>query len=129
MLKRIITITSLASLCLLVIFLNTTAPSTANPFEILLIFIFAYISSLGVVTYFIFGVSYLLSYLLSLFGISKKTYNKLTFSNSYYYATIIALAPILLMGMQSVGVVNVYGLLLVLLFIFIGCLYVSKKIH
>ena len=129
MLKKIITIMSLASLCLLAFFLNMTSPSTANPFEILLIFAFAYMSSLGVVTYFIYGLNYVLAFLSSTFVVSKKAYTKLSFKSSYYYATIIALAPILLMGMQSVGVVNIYGVLLVLFFIVIGCLYISKKIH
>ena len=129
MLKKITTITSLVSLCLLIVCLNVTSPSTANPFEILLIFIFAYMSSLGVVTYLIFGINQLLAYMLPLLVVSKKSYNRLTFNSSYYYATIIALAPILLMGMQSVGVVNIYGILLVLIFVFIGCLYVAKKNH
>lgn len=128
MLKRIIMITTIVSLCLLIFLLNTTTPATAGPFGILAIFIFAYLSSLGVVTYFLYGISRIIAHLSTVF-IARRPFERITLRRSYYYSTIIAAAPILLVGLQSVGAGGVYGFLLVLFFVVIGCLYVSKRTH
>jgi len=128
MLKRIILITTVVSLCLLTVLLNVTTPVVAGPFGILAIFFFAYLSSLGLVTYFFYGVSRVIAYLSTAF-MARRPFVVLTFKRSYYYSTIIATAPILLIGLQSVGAVGVYEFILVLIFIVIGCLYISKKVH
>jgi len=128
MLEKIISITTILSLCLLIVLLNVTTPAAAGPFGILVIFVFAYLSSLGVVTYFLYGISRVISYLSTVF-ITRRPFVALTFKRSYYYSTIIAAAPILLIGLQSVGAVGIYEFFLVLIFIIIGCLYVSKRVH
>lgn len=126
MLKIIISIITVVSLFLLVILLNTSTPTTAGPFGILAIFIFAYLSLIGMVAYFLQGVSQIIAHL-STALISRKPFEVLTFKRSYYYSTIIAAAPIMLIGLQSVGKIGFYEFLLMLIFIIIGCLYVSKK--
>ena len=128
MLKRIILAITIVSLCLLVFLLNVTTPSTAGPFGILLIFIFAYLSSLGAVTFFLYGVSRVISHL-SIVFVARRPIEPLTFKRSYYFSTIIATAPILLVGLQSVGADGFYESLLVLIFVIIGCVYVSKRAH
>lgn len=128
MLKKIIAITTVVSLCLLITLLNVTSPSTSDPFEILVIFIFAYLLSLGLVTFFIFGVSYVISRI-SIMLVARRPISRLSFRRSYYYSTIIALAPVMLIGLQSVGVINIYEISLIFIFVLIGCLYVSKKIY
>ncbi|HPF31214.1 MAG TPA: hypothetical protein PLO25_02835 [Candidatus Saccharibacteria bacterium] len=128
MIKRIIIIITLISLCLLIYLLNTTTPSEAGPFGILAIFLFAYLSLLGAMTFFLYSISRIISHL-SLVFIFKKPSNAISFRHSYYYSTIIASAPILLIALQSVGSNNIYGVLLVCLFIVIGCLYVSKRVQ
>lgn len=127
MLKIIISILSGISLCFLVLLLNVTTPATAGPFGILSIFIFAYLLSLGVVTFFIYWSSRAVSQM-STDLISKKSIVPLTFKNSYYYSTFIAAVPILLIGLQSVGNIGVYEVTLVLFFVIIGCLYISKRV-
>ncbi|MFZ2125017.1 MAG: hypothetical protein WA087_02045 [Candidatus Saccharimonadales bacterium] len=128
MFKIIILTTILASLCLLGILLNITTPATIGPFGILAIFVFAYMLSLGVVTFFIFYFSKLLNKL-SLVFIARKPLGELSFRHSYYYSTIFAAVPILFVGLQSVGAVGVYGVILILIFTAIGCLYISKRIE
>jgi len=127
MLKIIISILSGISLCFLVVLLNVTTPATAGPFGILSIFVFAYLLSLGVVTFFIYFFSRAVSQM-SAGLISKKPIVPLTFKNSYYYSTIIAAVPILLIGLQSVGTIGIYEVILVLFFVVIGCLYISKRV-
>jgi hypothetical protein len=128
MLAKLIAIITLVSLCLLALLLNTTAPATAGPFGILAIFIFAYLSSLGVMTYFLYGVSRVVSHLASAFTI-QKPFGALSFKRAYYYSTVVAAAPIMLIGLQSVGSIGVYEFILVLLFTVIGCIYITKRIR
>ncbi len=119
---------TIASLCLLAALLNTTTPATAGPFGILAIFIFAYLVSLGVVTYLLYGVTRIVAHLASAFTV-KKPLGAMPFRRAYYYSTVLAAAPILLIGLQSVGAIGVYEFILVLLFIVIGCVYVTKRIN
>jgi hypothetical protein len=128
MLRIIIPITTVASLCLLTVLLNVTTPATAGPFGILVIFVFAYLSLLGVVTYFLYWISYVIARFSTLF-IARRPFEVLTFKRSYYYSTIVTAAPIMLIGLQSVGTVGIYEFLLVSIFVIIGCLYVSKRIR
>lgn len=128
MLEKIISIITIVSLCLLVLLLNTTAPVTAGPLGILAIFIFAYVSSLGVMTYFLYGMSRIAAHLSLAFTV-KKPIVAMPFRRSYYYSTVLAAAPVMLIGLQSVGSVSIYEFALVLIFIVIGCVYITKRIH
>ena len=128
MLKKIILIITIASLCLLVVLLNVTTPATAGPFGILVIFIFAYLSSIGLMTHFLYWASHLIAHL-STGIVTRKPFEALTFKRSYYYSTVIAAAPIMLIGLQSVGTIGIYEFFLVVVFVVVGCLYISKKVQ
>ncbi len=126
MLKKLILTTTIVSLCLLVVLLNTTTPTTAGPFGILAIFVFAYLTSLGVVTFFLLTISRIIAHL-SVAFMARRPLEGFSLKRSYYYSTVIAAAPILLIAMQSVGAGGIYEFILVILFTAIGCLYVSKR--
>lgn len=126
MIKKIIIITTSISLCILIYILNTTTPTKTGPLGILAVFLCAYLSLLGVMTFFLYGLSKIISHL-SIIFVAKRPMNKLSIKSSYYYSTILASAPILLIALQSVGSNNIYGFLLVMFFVFIGCLYISKR--
>ncbi|MEI6228599.1 MAG: hypothetical protein WCP11_01060 [Candidatus Saccharibacteria bacterium] len=128
MLKKIIPITTITSLCLLIVLLNTINPSVAGPFGILAMFILAYLSSFGLVTFFILIFNRLLIVLFRIVK-SRKPFVNLGFRKTYYFAAFIAAAPIMLIGLQSVGATGVYELLLVMGFVCVGCFFVSKKIN
>lgn len=108
--------------------LNITSPAIAGPFGILVIFIFAYLSLLGVTTYLLHGSSIVIAHL-STALLPRRPFEALVFRRSYYFSTVIAAAPIMIIGLQSVGAVGIYELLLISFFVFIGCLYVSKRIR
>ena len=127
MFKVIVSIISSVSLCLLFILLNTTTPATAGPFGILIIFIFAYLLSLGVMAFFLYGISCLLSHISKLF-VPRRPFESLSFRKSYFFSTILAAIPIMLIGLRSVGEVSFYDYILVTFFAIIGCLYISKRI-
>lgn len=128
MLVKIISIVTFAGLGLLVALISTTTPATAGPFGILAIFLFAYTSSLGVMTYFLYGASRVVAHLASAFTV-KKPLVPLSFKRAYYFSTVIAAGPIMLIGLQSVGSIGLYEIILVLLFVVLGCVYISKRIR
>ncbi len=123
--RSLITVT-IVSLCLLVILLMTTTPATAGPLGLLVIFISAYLTSLGVMSFFLYGASRLFATFFS--GVTtRRPLRPLTLRKSYYYATIVAAAPVMLVGLQSVGAVGVYEVGLVIVFVAIGCVYISRR--
>jgi uncharacterized membrane protein len=128
MIKTLVTITALSSVCLLAILLNVTTPLTAGPFGILVIFIFAYLTLIGFFTYFLRITSMVISRFSATF-VPRKPIEELSFRRSYYYSTIVALGPIMLIGLLSVGSIGFYEIILIIIFITIGCLYVSKRIN
>lgn len=128
MLKIIISVTTCVSLCFLFVLLNITTPATAGPFGVLAIFVFAYMSSLGLMTYILYGMSRVTA-LISTVLVTRRPFNTLTLRRSYFFSSIAAAAPIMLIGLRSVGEVSIYEFILVIFFVIIGCLYISKRIH
>jgi Ca2+/Na+ antiporter len=126
MLARIIVSTSVAAALLLVALLQTSTPSSIGPLGILLIFILIYVSVLGVLTFLLFIVSKIVRKLSESFTV-KRRLEGLTLKRSYYFSSVIALAPVLLIAMQSIGRVGVYEFLLVILFVVVACTYISKR--
>ncbi|RWZ78490.1 MAG: hypothetical protein EOT05_01910 [Candidatus Microsaccharimonas sossegonensis] len=127
MLSRVIAIMSVVSLCLLTLMLVTTTPASAGPFGLLLIFITAYLTSLGLISFFLYGISRIIVYATAGFTV-RRPMQPMTFRRSYYYSTVLAAAPVMLIGLQSVGAVDVYELVLVVIFVVIGCIYITKRI-
>jgi len=128
MLQRVIAIITVVSLCLLTLMLTTTTPASVGPFGLLLIFITAYLTSLGLVSFFLYGVSRVFVYASSGFTM-RKPLQPLSFRKSYYFSTVLAAAPVMLIGLQSVGSVGIYEFILVVIFEVIGCLYIAKRIY
>ena len=127
MLPRIIATISLASLCLLSYMVTFTSPADAGPFGLLTIFITAYLTFVGMISFFLYGVNRLMIMVFAK-GTVKKTVRSFTFKRAYYYSTVLALAPVLLVGLQSVGSISFYEVGLVILFEIIACVYVGKRI-
>jgi len=128
MLQRVIAIITVVSLCLLTLMLITTTPASAGPFGLLLIFISAYCSSLGLITYFLYGISRIIVYASAGFTL-RRPILPMSFRRAYYYSTVLAAAPVMLVGLQSVGAIGIYEFLLVVLFEVIGCVYITKRIY
>lgn len=126
MLKLIILITTLTSFGLLAVLLNVTTPATVGPFGVLTMFILTYVLSLGLITVFIYAMSSLLSKL-SAALVTRRPFTALSLKRAYYFSTILAAVPVMLIGLQSVGAIGPYQLFLLTIFVFVGFLYISKK--
>jgi len=128
MLPRIIATLSLASLCVLSAMLTFTTPAEAGPFGLLVIFISAYLTFIGLISFFLFGITKLIASLSA--GMTlRKPLMPMSFRQAYYFSTVLAAAPVMIIGLQSVRAINVYELLLVVAFEVVACLYVSRRIR
>lgn len=128
MLQRIIASITVVSLCLLALMLVLTTPASAGPFGLLVIFISAYLTTLGLISFFLYGITRIIAYVSAGFTV-KKPIQPLSFRRAYYFSTVLAAGPVMLIGLQSVGSIGVYEFILVLLFVVIGCVYVAKRIY
>jgi|AntRauTorcE11897_2_1112592.scaffolds.fasta_scaffold02433_3 type III secretory pathway component EscT len=125
MLKRILFTTTVLSGALLIVMLNALSPSETGPFGILVVFVLAYF-------FFVGGFSYLIHSLSSFWQnivLSGSKKQPLSLRKSYYYSTVFALAPVMLLGMQSVGYLGPYELILVAIFVSVAYVYVSKRVR
>ena len=128
MLPRVIATISLASLCLLSLMLTFTSPATAGPFGLLVIFITAYLTFVGLISFFLFGINRLIVMVGSGMAV-RKPLKPMEFKRAYYFSTVLAAAPVMLIGLQSVQSIGVYEVILVLIFEVVACLYVSKRMR
>jgi hypothetical protein len=126
MLGRVIAISSALAMVALFILWQNTTPSTIGPLGVLFVFILMYVSVLGVLTFLLFGLNKIIVKLSTSVTV-RKPINRMTLGRSYYFASVIALAPVMVIGMQSVGEVGLYELLLVVLFVGIACIYIAKR--
>lgn len=117
---------SLIALVSLAFLLNLTNPTTGGPAGILAVFVLIYIISVGVITNSIYygrvlvkKLAKYLSFTIFKVGMSYKI--------AYYYGTILGLAPVIIIGLGSVGALGVYEVALVVLFELLGCFYVAKR--
>ena len=126
MLGKALVISLTAAIMLLIVVLQTTTPATIGPLGVLFVFILMYVSVLCVLTFVLFAVSTLLARVSASMTV-KRPLQPLRLGKAYYFASVIALAPVMLIGMQSVGEVSFYEVLLIILFIAISCVYIAKR--
>ena len=127
MLPHIVAIISVLALAVLLALLIFTTPVSAGPFGLLLVLVAAYIFSIGVISLVLYWGSRLTTYMVSGFVV-KKPLKPIQYRRAYYYSTMLAMAPVMIVGLQSVGALGVYEVLLVFLFEIISCIYISRVI-
>jgi len=59
----------------------------------------------------------------------RKPLKPMQFRRAYYFSTVLAAAPVMLVGLQSVQSVGIYEVLLVVLFEVVACVYISRRMH
>ena len=126
MLGKTLSIVSLISAVLLVVLLTLTTPSEVGPFGVLAFFVLAYLISLGVIAGLLRGSSMSLSKLTKSFVMAHPI-TPMPLKRCYYLSTVLAMAPVLLLAIQSFGGVGFLELGLVLAFEVIGCFLIVKQ--
>lgn len=111
---------------LLFFILNSYSPMT-GPGVILIVFFLLYIFCFGFIAWFLrIG-----SWAVKRIGIAlkwRKPVVLLKLTDAAYYSSIIAMAPVMIVAMHSVGEVSLYDIGLVILFVAIGAFYIKKRL-
>lgn len=109
----------IASFIALVFLLNKTNPLDVGPAGILLVFALVYIFVASALYLLLTILMMILAYFVTITIRSKK--------RVYYLASILALAPVFLLALNSIGQLQVKDFVLVLCLVGIACFYVVKR--
>ncbi len=126
MFEKILISIGLASVGLLLVLLNVTTPSTSGAAMVLLVFLLGYASLVVGVTFLLWGIDRVLGKVRGELHRPERK-QKLSVRKAYYYASVIALAPVIITSLQSVGGVGGYEVFLVGLFVVLGCVYIARR--
>ncbi len=126
MFDRIITTVLLAAIIALLFLLQSTNPSTSSPGVILSVFVLLYIILFVFVIWLLRSANWILRKLTYPIVV-KKPFVELSQSRAAYLASVIAIAPIMLMAMASVGRLGLYEIFLVIIFVALGIFYVERR--
>lgn len=127
MLSKIVFALSVVSAIGLIILTNVSTPTSIGPLGILVFFVLLYIVFLGVISFMIYGVSKVFNLLFLSVGPSSNPGKGLSFKRSYYFSSALAFAPIILIAQQSIGGVGFFDIVLIFIFEFFACIYISKR--
>lgn len=114
MLNRLILLVSLVATIVLLAMLNLTTPTEIGPLGVLVFFTMVYAA--------VFGFAVLV-----LWGLRKAAGKELV-RKDYYYAVTVAFGPIMLLLVQSFDNLNFFTIGLVVLFVFLLCFLVKKRL-
>lgn len=104
----------------LVIIMTTTRPVDTHPLTILICFLLIYVTVLA-------ALFFLLKLLGGLVRFSKQKNAQSSDQIIYMFASVLALAPVIMLAMQSVGALHIMEIFLVMIFEAIACFYIWKR--
>lgn len=105
---------------------NLTTPDMVGPLGVLAFFVCIYVAIMCLI-YLALLLIHRISKKIAVSVNSRSRLENISSTKLYYYASVIALAPVILLGMQSVGVVGVFDLALLVLFEVLACFYIAKR--
>lgn len=120
MLGKVLALSTLCAFVLLSALLQSTTPSSIHPLGILFVFLLVYVLVLGALTFLLYAVA------VGAAKIRKKSV-VVTLRRMYIYASALALAPVMLIGMASIGKTGIYEFFLIAVFEIVACFYISKQ--
>lgn len=126
MVGKVISSIGILAAVVLLFFVSVTTPSTAGPLGILIVFLSIYIITVAALTFALWFLNQFIIRFLSPFS-AKRPISQLSIGKAYYFSSVIALGPVMVLGIQSVGTVGVYELSLIILLVVLGCFYIAKR--
>ena len=126
MLGKVLTAISILSGVLLLMLVNFTTPTSVGPIGVLAFFLLLYLICLGLFT----GIVFLLVYVASILTkdhVRIRPIRPISVKKSYYFSSVLSLAPILFLAIQSFGGISFLEFSLILIFTILGCIIVSKR--
>ena len=124
MTKQLIAILLVSSILAISLIFNFTTPADIHPIGILVLFAALFVLAFVVLVFLLFLIDRTTKWTLQRFFARNVKY--LPGRKIYLYASALALAPIILLAIRSIGEGNAYGIILVILFEVIACFYISK---
>lgn len=106
-------------LIILGILLNATDPLKSGPASILLVFVLIYLLFFSAASVILRIVGLILS--------AVKPALRFNVRQGYYFLSVIALAPVLLIALNTLGQLDTLECILILLFVALGCFYVVRR--
>ena len=114
--NRFITITSIIGLAVLILMLNLTSPTEVGPTGVLLFFTTLYVVIFDLVALLMQAFFYL--------SVKKPALSH----KQYLHAAVLAFGPIMLLMARSFGAINLWTIVLIILFIALAEFLVYKRI-
>lgn len=127
MLKKALIIIGLVSAGLLLFVINSTTPSSVGAEGLLGVFFLTYLVTLSVVTLLLWTYNFLLWRTKRALN-SNKSQPFPSLKKSYYFGSILSLGPVILLGVQSVNGLGWYEVVLVAVFLILGCFYIGRRV-
>ncbi len=124
--KFLVIVGSLSAVTLFVV-LQLTTPASIHPVGLLGVFILIYAVSTVLSTAVVYVGSRILGRLLVMLRATRRAQTSTTVQRSYLYGTVLAFAPVVMIGMKSVSSLGFVDVLLVIAFEVIGCFYLWRR--
>lgn len=105
---------------------QVTSPAEVGLLGVLVVFILLYLSVLGALTFLLVGANKCIVGLASR-TVARHPVSQMSLRRAYYFSSVLALGPVMIIGMQSVGETGIYELSLVTFFLVIACVYIAKR--
>jgi len=121
MLGKVLALSTLCAFVVLSALFQSTSPPSIHPLGILFVFLLIYVLVLGVLTFLLYGIILLIS------RVRKKADVYISFRRTYLFASVLALGPIMVIGMSSIGRMGIYEFLLITAFEAVACFYVARQ--
>lgn len=125
MIKRITFGVGLIFALALIYILNTIPPARAGAAGVLGVYILLYGTLVATMTFAVHYGALLVGYMIG--TDTSRPAHQPSFKKAYYYASVVALGPIVCISLKSVGKLDALGILLTVLLLIVGCVYVSRQ--
>src|SRR5690554_2646952 len=102
MLAKLLSIIGLVATGLLLILITTTPPADAGAMGILVVFLLSYVVLVCGLTFIVWSLAKIVNRIGKRIGVLRSTYI-VDLKKSYYYSSVLALGPIIVVSLQSVG--------------------------
>lgn len=126
MIGKLVAISTIVAGFLLLLLVSTTTPATAGPLGILAFFVLLYVVLLGIFAFLLYFAGRIIARVGKAIAI-RRPLRQLSFLRAYYYGTVLALGPLMIIGMLSVSELGILEAGLVMVFVALGCVYVAKR--
>lgn len=126
MFGKLIMIATIVAATVLAYVVQVTSPHESGPAIILAVFFLLYILLTGILTGGIRGVNQIVVKISSKL-ITRQPIEHISLRRAYYFASVAALGPVMLLAMGSVGKMGLNEFLLVTAFVLIGLFYIQKR--